>query len=120
MRPPVKRFFIFWFPVIVYCAIIFTLSSFSRPLPEDLTILRLDKLLHAVEYGILCALLLRALRNYELGLSGRNVIILAVVLSVLYGVSDEIHQFFVPGRSCSVFDLLADFVGAAIAGVIKR
>jgi VanZ family protein len=41
----------------------------------------------------------------------------ALLVSCLYGVSDELHQFFVPGRDASVFDVFADSLGCLI-GVI--
>jgi len=37
-----------------------------------------------------------------------------VVFSVLYGVSDEIHQIYVPGRTPDSLDVVADAVGAAL------
>ena len=40
---------------------------------------------------------------------------LAVLLATLYGVTDEGHQWFVPGRTAEVADLVADAVGAAVA-----
>jgi VanZ family protein len=41
-------------------------------------------------------------------------VVAAVVISTLYGVSDEYHQLFVPGRSFDVFDMLADFIGSVV------
>lgn len=37
-----------------------------------------------------------------------------VASGVLFGISDELHQWFVPGRTCSLFDLMLDFIGVAI------
>lgn len=120
MKNPVKNFFIFWLPVIIYCGIIFIISSISKPIPVGIDISRFDKLLHAVEYGILCFLLIRALRNSGLRLSGTFALILAVLIATLYGVSDEFHQMFIPGRNPDVHDLLFDFIGAAVAAFIKK
>ena len=44
------------------------------------------------------------------------MVILSVVLSSLYGVSDEIHQYFVPFREADLLDVLADTLGS-IMGV---
>ena len=97
-----------WGPVVAYCALIFFLSAQSgfdfapKPLWD------FDKLLHAAEYGVLAALLLRATHNPALSL----------LIAGLYGVSDEVHQLFVPGRSASPFDALADLAGAgAVCGL---
>lgn len=64
-----------------------------------------DKVIHAVAYGILALLLYGATRRTWL----------AVLLTSLYGITDEIHQHFVPGRSADGFDWLADTVGATLA-----
>jgi VanZ family protein len=44
-------------------------------------------------------------------------VLLAIVLAIAYGVSDEFHQRFVPGRSSDVYDVLADAEGAAAAAL---
>lgn len=38
-----------------------------------------------------------------------------MLIAVFYGISDEIHQYFVPGRHCSLHDVFADTFGALIA-----
>ena len=63
----------------------------------------LRKIAHAAEYAVLGALLLRAL-----GRPG-----LAFALGVLYAVSDELHQTFVPGRAGSPLDVAIDAAGVA-------
>ncbi len=120
MKAGANKFMIFWLPVIAYCVIIFAVSSMSQPLPVKVEIPFFDKFLHAVEYGILSYLLIRALTGTQAGLSRRAVLISAVLIATLYGASDEFHQMFVPGRNPDILDLLSDFVGAAIVGLIKR
>jgi VanZ family protein len=46
------------------------------------------------------------------------VIVSAVVGAALYGVTDEFHQSFVPGRDASVFDLIVNTIGATVAVVL--
>ncbi|WP_276322046.1 VanZ family protein [Paenibacillus thalictri] len=41
--------------------------------------------------------------------------LLSVTLCVLYGLTDEFHQWFVPGRTADIMDLLNDGIGAALA-----
>jgi len=48
--------------------------------------------------------------------SSRTRYLAAFFVAVAYGASDEFHQYFVPGRDCSGFDLLADTAGSA-AGI---
>jgi VanZ family protein len=120
VKPGVNKFIVFWLPVIGYCAIIFILSSMPQPFPAEMEIPYLDKLLHAVEYGILSYLLIRAFRGTRIKLAKRTLIVTVVAISTLYAVTDEFHQVFVPGRYADIFDLLADFVGALIVGFMRR
>ncbi len=48
----------------------------------------------------------------------RKNIILSVLISILYGITDEIHQYFVPGRYPSIIDVITNSVGILLAGVI--
>lgn len=50
------------------------------------------------------------------GLGGRAAL-LALVCASLYGITDELHQWFVPGRSCDAFDWMADTTGAALLAI---
>jgi len=79
----------------------------------------MDKLAHAAEYGVFAVLLFRALfwPQYK-GLSREDLKKAALVVlltSGLYGLSDEIHQMYVPGRAATFPDWLADFTGSALA-----
>ena len=73
-----------------------------------------DKALHATVYAVLGLLLLAAQPRQAQGYSWQQVGISALIAS-LYGLSDEIHQYFVPGRSNEILDWVADTVGALIA-----
>ena len=102
---PSSRALSLWLPVVIWAAVIFTLSSIpglGTGLGVWDTVLR--KGAHMAEYAILGALLLRAL--------GRELPALAVGLA--YAISDEIHQHFVSGRHASPVDVLIDTVGVAI------
>jgi VanZ family protein len=102
-----------WLPVFLYLAIVFWLSAQSRPLPFlPPELWGLDKLLHAAEYAVLGGLLASALGGE--GLAARRVVLWAAILASGYGASDEIHQAFVPDRSCDLRDWIADAAGAAV------
>ena len=66
---------------------------------------------HFCEYAVLGGLLANALRHR---LSQRKALLLAAALASLYGITDEIHQLFVPGRMCDPLDWLVDTAGAAL------
>ncbi len=67
-----------------------------------------DKLVHAALYAVLGAILRAA--------SGRTG--WAIGLGSAYGVTDEIHQAFVPGRHADPLDWLADTAGAALGALL--
>ena len=109
----IRPAFLFWFMTAAYMGIIFYLSSrssFHLPrLPEYS-----DKIIHICLYIPLAYLLFLSLR--ESGLR-RHVFITAVVIAAVYGISDEFHQYFVPGRNASAWDAVADLTGAFLGSV---
>jgi VanZ family protein len=101
-----------WLPVVLYAGLIFLLSSLEHPPPLTEQIRFGDKMAHALGYGVFGFLLLRGLKR-----SGAPwPLFLAWGIATLYGVSDELHQYFVPGRDADLLDLLADSVGALVGG----
>lgn len=70
------------------------------------------KLAHFTLYLILGILLLNALHYNELKQSTNFG--LALLFSLLYAITDEIHQVFVPGRAGQITDVLIDFIGSFI------
>ncbi len=111
-------FFILWYwlPVILYAGLITYLSSLSFSDVESPSFFwgYDDKVIHAIEYSLLAILCYRVYR-YALGPSFEPYApLLAIVTAILFGVSDEIHQYFVPLRYSDVWDVVADGVGASI------
>lgn len=99
---------------LAYAGLIFFLSSQSTfPVPKG--IWDFDKVIHFVEYGVLGFLVARAIRPKD-PKSNRGVVlsVAAVIVSTLYGASDEFHQYFVPGRSSEGYDVLADAIGSVL------
>ena len=71
-----------------------------------------------IGYGMLAGFLVRAFAGGRLrGVTWARGMV-AVVLATLYGVSDEFHQLFVPGRSADRYDVLADCMGATAGAAI--
>jgi VanZ family protein len=103
-----------WGPVAVYMAVIFALSAMPKPpAPPGID----DKSQHFLGYAGLGAVTLRATSGGALaGLRG-GAALAAWAISAIYGVSDEVHQRFVPGRTADLLDLRADVLGAA-AGIV--
>jgi VanZ family protein len=94
-------------------ALIFGLSSI--PSPPALPGRDMDKLVHAFLYALLGALMVRALAGGWRRPVTLRVAVLAVALTTIYGISDEIHQAFVPPRQPDALDVMADGIGATLA-----
>ena len=103
-----KSFRIFsWTLVAAYMGIIFYLSSLATvhvpsPFPQ------FDKVLHFHLYLGLAFLVTNALP----GEHARKRFLYAFLIAAVYGISDELHQYFVPPRECSFYDWLADAAGS--------
>mgnify|MGYP001606823892 CR=1 FL=1 len=98
-----------WLPVAAWCALIFTLSSIpnlSSGLQYDFA---LRKLGHMLEYGVLFALMRRALSGSGVSLAAASWS--AAAFCLLYAASDVSRQSFVPGRRGGLSDVAVDSVG---------
>lgn len=96
-------------------ALIFWLSSSSPPPPAKAVPVYFDiKLIHIMEYGVLSLLVFWALdRTTSTPFVWK--IIYSISITMLYGLTDELHQVFVPGRSGKLIDITADLIGCIIA-----
>jgi VanZ family protein len=115
--------FWYWVPVVLYAGAIFYFSAQSHPedqLPSFVFKQISDKVLHAVAYGILSFLCYRAFRWSAGQAAARQAVVLAIVTASFYGITDEVHQAFVPFRESSWLDWLADTIGAAIGALSWR
>jgi VanZ family protein len=104
-----------WGIVLAYMAALFVLSSI--PNPPALGRSGSDKLIHAALYAGLGGVTVRALaqgRWYEIRLAHS---VGALLIAIVYGAFDELHQSFVAGRESNLGDLAADALGAAAAAV---
>jgi VanZ family protein len=95
-----------WIWPVLIAALIITASSRSHVAGPH--IVNFDKVVHFSIYGLLATLTAR------LGQGGRAAAAALIAVSI-FGLSDEWHQSYVPGRSCDVWDWVADTTGAALA-----
>ncbi len=100
---------------VAWMALIFFLSSQEKlpttaGMPPDIAAIAG----HFVAYSVLAIFIRVAIGGLQ---PGRRADVIAIALATLYGISDEFHQSFVPGRDSSVFDVAIDLLGAS-AGVI--
>lgn len=118
-RSSARRAALAWLPALLYMALIWTLSSLSSPdLPINEFPFR-DKGLHATEYAVLAFLVTHASLRTWPDRGRARIAAVALLVTCAWGVLDEIHQAFVPGRSSDVADLAADLVGA-VSGSLAR
>ena len=99
-------------PLALMCGI---LVSSHRPLPTSIPG-DWDKLLHALAYAVLAAAWLYAFAATRIG-SARGAVASAGI-AMSWGVVDEVHQSFVPGRFASAGDATADAAGAVAASLL--
>ena len=105
-----SRFNIYWIISLLYMGMIFLFSSFPPPIKTP-SFSFADKLAHVLAYGLLASLIYFALEKSRVDF---HPIFIPFLVASLYGVSDEIHQYFVPGRNADVFDALANALGGFI------
>lgn len=87
-------------------------SSDNRPSHIDLDHL-LRKGAHFIIYLILGILVSNSIMKSNVVIK-RNCILLALLICILYAISDEVHQLFIPGRSGEIKDVLIDSIGALV------
>ncbi len=117
--------------VILWMILIFIMSSFDDNSSSNqsnfivdivVNILKIDniellsliirKLAHFTEYFILGILVINMFNRNNISIK----YLISIILCIIYACTDEIHQFFVPGRSCQVTDVIIDSMGS-IMGV---
>jgi VanZ family protein len=120
-RPRTTRrlFAVAWGPVLAYVVVIALLSSYPQPQAASLFTYE-DKILHLGEYGILGALLARAMARTAPGEATLATYAGAVAWGTLIGVADEIYQASTPGRSSSLADLATDVGALCLAALLVR
>ena len=104
-----------WLPVVLWMAVIFYLSAQPElpHHPEALIDLVIKKLGHMAEYAILAALAVWSLRRGTPSTEAR-AFLWALLLAASYAVTDEMHQYFVPGRNPQPLDVGFDVLGACL------
>lgn len=121
-----------WYPVIVMMVIIYIMSSFVAAdsdkqsgliinalstifpdiNPDGIIVAIVRKSAHFTEYALLGFFTARALR-----LSKKSPWF-SIAIAAIYATTDEVHQSFVPGRSCEFCDILIDTAGATVGASI--
>jgi VanZ family protein len=104
--------FIFLALALSWAGLIFYLSS-QPGIDTPLLFPGQDKLFHLIVFGILGFFLMGTMKLSGNGYRRSQVWLVALIV-ILYGISDEVHQYFVPGRSTESLDALADGIGGIL------
>jgi VanZ like family len=101
-----------WSLSLIYMAAIFSLSAQrDLSLPYGIELKGADFFLHIVEYGVLGLLLSWALVNSGVQ---KRLVLNVFLVSLFFGITDELHQYLVPGRTASLLDVTADGLGSLL------
>ncbi len=100
------------YPAVAYGLLILALSSIPGESMPPLSWLSLNKLIHVGEYAIFAIILVRVFSGQYRGLLKAGLA--ALLVATLYGAFDESYQMLIPGRDSSLWDWLADLLGAVI------
>jgi len=105
-------------PAVVWAILIFIASSIPANDFPDLTIFQYDKLIHLIIFLIFGLLIYRAFNLFwETGIFSYSRALVTLLTVAVYGILDEFHQQYVPGRTPDIWDATADALGG-IVGVI--
>ena len=114
-----KHFFRYKFPAIFWAILIYVASSIpSTKLPKFIFHIN-DKLIHVSIFFVLGLLFYNAMqpRSKPAGFQW-NRLLISVIAVIVYGISDELHQGFVPGRTVDIIDATADSIGGILAAIV--
>ncbi|MEP6653998.1 MAG: VanZ family protein [Myxococcales bacterium] len=106
----------FW-PAVAWAMVIFGLSSVHGDQFPVVSISIADKIVHCGVYGLLGMLCYRGL-ILTTRLRPGGALLISMLLALAYGITDEIHQMFVPYRSSELLDIVADVVGGGLGATL--
>ncbi|MGA2623632.1 MAG: VanZ family protein [Bacteroidota bacterium] len=104
------------YPAIIWAVVIFILSSVPSSAIPKMDILSHDKLIHGTIFFIFGVFVYRALApgNASHRFNWKRALVSFAIVAG-YGILDELHQHFVPGRTPDIYDALADALGGLIS-----
>lgn len=108
-----------YLPLIFYWILLFTLTTLPTESVPSVGVN--DKVEHLLAYFGLSFLLYLALLFQKRSIILKNYAVLFTFLVVFaYGITDEVHQLLIPGRSCELLDFLADMLGGVIGIIVLK
>jgi VanZ family protein len=112
-----RKIYLVYIPLVIYWIMLFTATSL--PASNLPSVAVGDKIKHfSAFFGLSVLLSLTLIYQNKILLFKKYFLAAALVISSIYGLLDEIHQSFVPGRNSEFLDWLADTIGAAAGAFI--
>lgn len=108
-----RKIWLVYVPLTIYWVMLFTATSIPV---ERLPSLGLsDKINHLIAFFLLAILLyLTLIYQRKSRFLYEKAAIATIIICMLYGAIDEIHQLFIPGRFAEILDWVADGSGAIL------
>lgn len=113
-KPFAKYLLIIWVLMIIIVSSIPSIPTLKVHTARS--VIRLDYLIHFLEYGLLTLMALIHFVSNEFRLNYKKIILITISI-VLFAVIDELHQKLIPGRSFNVKDIISDIAGILAAVV---
>ena len=119
--PRFKEIIISWLPAFMWMGLIYWLSSFHKLQATDVPWVNFitRKAAHMAEYTVLAVLFFRGIKNTT-NFSLTKSLWLAFIFTVMYALTDEVHQRFVSGRTGKFYDVSIDAFGALIGVLVAK
>jgi VanZ family protein len=120
MHNPHRNYYIYHFPWQLMAVAIFILSSIPGDRLPEIDFNLADKIAHFIIFGVLGLLLARSLSVSRIDFWRESYVLWSTLIGITYGLFDELHQYFIPGRYTSLSDWIADGVGVVFFVVVYR
>lgn len=114
-----KRKYYVYYPLVFYWLMLFIGTTIpGKSLPS---FGGSDKIKHLLGYfGLSILLNITFIVQQKYDWLRKYSILCTTLCAGFYGIIDELHQSFIPGRSCDIFDWIADVIGALISVIVVK
>jgi VanZ family protein len=109
-----KKFLFYHLPIILYSALILTVSAMPNLRTPEVRFLAADKVFHFIEYALFAFLAYRSMLHLRSVPRAGQALVTSFVLLIAFAVIDEWVQKYTPGRHAEVWDYLTDVVGGSV------
>src|SRR5690349_11411756 len=109
----------FLWPAIVWSIVVLVLTLLPGEKLPEVPVFGIDKIVHFFIFGLL--MILTAFGLYKISRQAgsiENPILISFIYSTLFGIAIEVIQQYVPNRSFSVYDIIANVIGVGLGSAV--